>query len=137
MNKLLVYVGGSFAGAKRLREEGKALESYGFKVLSIWWDEEDFIEKAWDNNFSGRVAQAMALRDIHALLDADLFIVDTMEPSTTGGRYVELGFALARAMDKSIRIIHIGPASNIFETMVHEHYDTWEEFHKYMGGFFQ
>jgi hypothetical protein len=129
MTKILAYVGGSFAGAKRLKAQAQLLEDrYGFKVLSMWWDEDDFIEKAWDRNFAGRVAQAMALRDFHALLDADVFIVDTMEPSTTGGRYAELGFALARAMDKKLHIIHIGPPTNIFETLVQEHYATWEEF---------
>ncbi len=128
MSKVLVYVGGSFTGRHRLARECRHLEKLGFKTLSLWMNDEDFIEKAWDRDFSGRVAQAMALRDIHALLDADLFIVDTLEPSTTGGRYAELGFALGRAMDKKIHIIHIGPATNIFETMVHEHYTTWEEF---------
>lgn len=125
---ILVYVGGSFTGRHRLAKECAKLETYGFKTLSLWMNDEDFIERAWDKDFGGPVAQAMALRDVHAILDAELFIVDTLEPSTTGGRYAELGFALARAIDKKIHIIHIGPPTNIFETLVRERYETWEDF---------
>mgnify|MGYP001566040618 CR=1 FL=1 len=128
IHSLKVYVAGSFGGRHRIRAEALKLPK-DYNVLSRWFTDDDFIEKAWDNDFAGRVAEAMAMGDTYAILEADLFILDTFEPSTTGGRDVELGIAHAlRLRTGKPRIVHIGPYRNIFQTLVREHYSSWEEF---------
>lgn len=123
-----IYIAGSFAGRARIRAMANVLESEGHTVLSQWFKDEDFVERAWDQNFGGRVAEAMAHRDFVGVMQCDVFILDTMEPSTTGGRYVELGLAIHRQIvGQPVKIIHVGPPSNIFETLVHWHYDTWTD----------
>jgi hypothetical protein len=127
--KTNVYVGGSYTGRARIKKEAERLASLGFNILSRWYDDEDFIEKAWDHNMHGRVAEAMAMCDTYAILDAQLVVIDTFEPSTTGGRYVELGAALMKKLlGHDITVVHIGPQTNIFETLTREHYDTWDDY---------
>lgn len=124
-----IYVAGSYSGRHRIRAHASKLGAIGNTVtLSQWFNDEDFVEKAWDNNYGGRAAEVMAMCDLHAVLEADLVVMDTFEPSTSGGRYVELGAALVRSLDGRCRVVHIGPPTNIFETLVREHYDSWEDF---------
>ena len=124
-----IYVAGSYNGRHRIRTEASKLAAIGDTViLSRWFCDDDFIEKAWDKDFAGRVAETMAMSDLHAILEADLVVVDTFEPSTSGGRYVELGAAIVRSLDGRCRVVHIGPPTNIFETLVREHYDSWADF---------
>lgn len=123
-----VYVAGSYSGRRRIKVESERLAKFGLNVSSRWFNDDDFIEKAWDKVMNGRVAESMATGDLYAILDADLVIIDTFEPSTTGGRYTELGAALIRALDRKTSVVHIGPPTNIFETLVLEHYDTWDAF---------
>ena len=124
-----VYVAGSFNGAPRIRVEAGRLAEYGYRVLSRWFNPDDFIEKAWDKDFNGKVAESMATGDVYSILEADVFIIDTFDKSTTGGRDVELGVALARKLDRHpLRIIRIGPSVNIFHTLVRETYPDWNTF---------
>lgn len=123
-----VYIAGSFSGKHRIALEAQRLEALGFQVLSRWYNDNDFLEKAWDRVFGGRVAEVMAMADTQAILEADLLILDTIDKSSTGGSDTELGIALARSLERKIHLVHIGPYRNIFQTMVREHYDTWDAF---------
>jgi len=67
--------------------------------------------------------------DMYAIINADTVIVDTFEPSSTGGRYVELGAAVMRNLvGKPLQVVVIGPATNIFETLVTSRYVSWNAF---------
>jgi len=124
-----IYIAGSYAGRARIRAEASRLAAIGNTViLSRWFNDDDFIERAWDKNYAGRVAETMAMSDLHAILEADMVVLDTFEPSTSGGRCVELGAALMRSLDRKVRVVHIGPPTNIFETLVREHYASWDDF---------
>lgn len=125
-----VYIGGSFAARKRIAEVAAKLEKRGYLVLSRWFDEEYFIEKAWDNNFAGEVAEGMARLDFSQILQAKLIIIDSLEKSTTGGYHVELGMGLILNALHGIRLVHIGTINNIFQNMALEHYDSWNDFFK-------
>ena len=123
-----IYVAGSFSGRKRIKIESDRLKARGYTVLSKWYEETHFIEKAWDDNFSGDVASAMAMTDMYAILEADLVILDTIDKSSTGGSDSELGAAIMRDLvGNKLRIIHIGPYRNVFQTLVKEHYSSWED----------
>ena len=123
-----VYIAGSYSGRKRIGEEAIKLSQRGFTILSRWLDDNDFIEQAWDSNFGGRVAETMAMSDTFAIFNADLVILDTIDKSSTGGSDTELGIALTRELDRKVHIVHIGPYRNIFQTLVKEHYPTWNAF---------
>lgn len=124
-----VYIGGSFSARHRIRAEAEKLEGYGYRVLSHWFKDEHFIEKAWDNNFGGDVAELMAMGDLYQLLEAQLVIIDTIDKSSTGGSDSEIGAAIAKAiLTGTPNVVHIGPYRNIFQNLAREHYDSWEEF---------
>ena len=119
-----IYIAGSFNIAEEIHEHAHELELAGHTVTSVWFQPHDPIEKIWDSNFGGRIAEVMALRDLDGIERADLVIIKTSAPSLSGGYHSELGYALALKK----RIVLIGPANNIFMSLVRESYDTWEEF---------
>ena len=125
---LLTYLGGSFAGRERIKEMAQKLTNLNYKVISRWFDEDYFIEKAWNHDMGGEVAGAMARLDFTQLLQAKLIIIDSIDKSTTGGSDTELGIAIMLAFFHGIRVVHIGPYRNIFQTMVLEHYKDWNAF---------
>ena len=131
---LKVYIAGSYNGRERIATEAYWLAGHfkDFDVLSKWFYDEFFLEKAWDCDFSGDVAKTMAHLDFNQILQADLFILDTIDKSSTGGSDTELGIALCREYERKIHCIHIGPYRNIFQTLVREHYNTWNEFFAYL-----
>lgn len=123
-----IYIAGSFAARPRIKNEAKYLIDSGHIVLSRWYNEDDQIEKIWDGQFGGRVAEAMAMGDAYDIMEADVVIVDSLEKSTSGGRDTELGMAVMRALvGRPLRVIHIGPYVNIFQNLAREHYGSWEE----------
>lgn len=126
-----IYIAGSYSGRHRIRAEATKLPK-SYIILSRWFNDDDFIEKAWDNNFAGRIAESMAMGDVYTILEADLLILDTIDKSSTGGSDTELGLALALQLRTGKpRIVHIGPYRNIFQTLVREHYKSWEDYLKY------
>jgi nucleoside 2-deoxyribosyltransferase len=124
-----IYVAASFHGVERIRDEVETLESKAYEVLGVWHQPNDPIEQIWDGNFGGRIAQALALRDLHGIETSDLMIIDTLDPSSTGGRNVELGYALALKK----RVILIGPPTTVFFALIREAYKDWEEFYNESG----
>lgn len=123
-----IYIAGSFSSRKRIANEAKYLIDSGHIVLSRWFNDDDAIERIWDNQFGGRVAEAMAMGDSYDIMEADLVIIDSIEKSSTGGSDTELGMALMRALvGRPLRIIHVGPYRNIFQNLAREHYGSWEE----------
>ncbi len=120
-----IYVGGSYSGRRRIAEEiSQTKWREEVVILNQWQDDEFFVEKAWDNDLGGNVAEVMARLDESEVRDADLVIIDTVDRSSTGGSDTELG--LARSLGK--RIVHIGPYRNIFQTLADTHYASWDEF---------
>ena len=123
------YVAGSFSAAPRIRIEAGRLAKLNYKVLSRWFNPDDFIEKAWDKDYDGKIAESMATGDVYSILEADVFIIDTINKSSTGGSETELGIALTRKLDgHNLRIIRIGPSASVFHTLVRETYPDWEAF---------
>lgn len=124
-----IYVAGSFAGRDRIRQEAETLKRRHI-VLSHWYDDDYFVEKQWDKNMGGDVAGAMAMIDAMQIQQSDMVILDTLEPSTTGGRDSELGIVLGlQFMGRPIEIYQIGPVCNIFQTLIrNKRYSSWEDF---------
>jgi len=118
-----IYIASKFHSRKRLAPIRQQLESLGFVVLSSWMIE-DPDESADVDSLGNDLehSQAMAERDHREVDDCHLFIIDTSDESSTGGREVELGWA-QKARKSCYRV---GPLRNVFHALVPA-YKTWPE----------
>ena len=124
-----IYVAASFNSVTRIQDEVEELEERGHTITGVWFQGNDPLERIWDGNFGGRIAEVMSLRDLNGIDRADLMIIDTLDPSSSGGRNVELGYAIA----KNKRLVLIGEPTTIFFALVREAYPNWKEFHDESG----
>lgn len=114
-----IYIAGSMASAERLKVEAKRLERLGYKVISAWFDEDIYATR-----------EMKATRDVYNVLEADVVIFDTLTPSTSGGRSVELGLVLnGQITGHPKRLALIGKPDNIFFELVRERYTSWDAFY--------
>ena len=100
-----IYIAGKYPAQARLRAIRDRFRRLGYIVTSSWLD-----EKATDENASEELMYANALRDLQEVRRCEVFILDTLDESVTGGREVELGEALSLTKD----LILVGPKRNIF-----------------------
>jgi len=119
-----IYLAASFVAQHRLRPIRDRLLTLGHDVVSSWLDEAAKPEHLTQERFDTH----LAIKDFTEVVQCDCVIIDTLEPSTTGGRYVELGIALAN----SKLIYQVGPQVGIFERLVDEAFDTWEHAINYL-----
>jgi nucleoside 2-deoxyribosyltransferase len=117
-----LYVAGSWLRRKELLKKAKQLEAAGFIITSRWLTTHD-----------GSMSFAQAAReDLEDIDKADgiLLFTQTKEDGyTTGGRFVELGYAYAKG--KAIAIV--GPRENVFCHLNMEQFDTFEEALRALG----
>lgn len=114
MKPVLIYIAGSFNAKERLKKEAeRLLEDGRFVVTSTWlWEPEEI-------NVKVRASQ-----DKCQVLASNFLILDTADETTTGGREVEFGMALARGL----QVIIIGPKRNIFHHHIGWEFDSWDDF---------
>lgn len=116
-----VYLASNFQSQKRMMKVREALENIGVTVCNGWLepgvDAQDF------EQLSPEQRAMYSYRDIGEIVTVDLLIMDTQEQSTSGGREVEYGMALA--LGKPVWIV--GPTRNIFHTVARRQYDDWEQ----------
>lgn len=103
-----VYLAGSFNERERLRRLCRFMSQRGIEVTSSWLEEPELrndtpAAEDWD-------LRARANDDWNDIARAEAFIIFTTQPSTTGGRDVELG----RALTLGIPTLLIGPRENVF-----------------------
>jgi hypothetical protein len=126
-----IYLAGSYNRRTAIASCRTDLETIGHQVTSRWLDCHDGKAPAVFTSThladippsEGRLFAEEDLADIDA---AELVACFTQHPSTTGGRHVELGYALGT--HKKIAII--GSIENIFQTISGvELYPTWMSFY--------
>lgn len=130
----VIYIAGKYTSKERLREQRARLVAEGRDVQATWLDEtlaESFDNSSMPPPFYGNVATepqmvANARMDFEEARNAEIFILDTLDESPTGGREVEFGISLTRG-NRCLRIL-IGPKRNIFHHLVDLHYDDWDDF---------
>ena len=87
-----IYVGGAYGEQPRLREEAGNLFALGHQITGTWLYEVQkpatLSEKEWH--------RCLALKDLAEVASADCIITDLDGVSSSGGRYVEWGYALGR-----------------------------------------
>lgn len=99
MRPLRVYVAGSFSDRKRIETITTELTSLGFEPTNTWQRE------------NGESLLECAQRDLRGIDRADVMLVMADRPSTTGGYWVEIGYALGTGMPI---IVVTPPYSNVF-----------------------
>ena len=114
-----IYIAGKYLAQARLRAERERLRVMGYLCDSHWLDQ---VEQGYA--ITTERALEEAARDLHQVQRADWIILDTQDPSDTGGREVELGIALGGGK----WFIRIGPVRNIFHHLANEVFESWDEF---------
>lgn len=108
-----IYIAGSFGAKPKLHKLAKQVETLGHTVTSRWLE-------SHDHSFG---TEQDAHEDLTDIVNSELMILDTFEPSTTGGRDVELGYALGLAK----RVWLVGPQTNLFQHLVKGKFAHWDD----------
>lgn len=114
----MIFLMGSFAARERLRAMRARLQDLGFLVLATWVDSST---ETWPEE---EPSKNEARRDIRELEAAQAVILDTLDASTLGNSYVELGIAIARGYPITL----IGPARNHYTLLIENRFETWEAY---------
>jgi nucleoside 2-deoxyribosyltransferase len=102
-----VYIAAPSQLQLKCRSVKRSLELHGHKVTSRWIDHNDLYSPSFE------VQQAGAIVDLEDVAEADILLAfnpDEFRNSGTGGRHVELGYAIA--LKKPILLI--GERTNVF-----------------------
>lgn len=109
-----VYLAAPYAARDKVRKYADELTRIGFKVTSTWLAEEHEIN---DGTTGADQVSAYAVQDFDDIRYSDLIVVFSAwslgldsAATTSGGRHVETGFALA--LDKPV--IVVGEPENVF-----------------------
>ncbi len=121
-----IYVSGSYAQQERLRRTAEFLLAQGHIVTSTWLNEKN---KPFHLN-QHEWYHALAVKDLVDLAAADCIIMDTEGVSTTGGRYVEWGFALGRY--NMLKIVVGRKEEGVFTTLADHNFKGWDEVLDYL-----
>lgn len=134
-----IYIASKFSSRHRLRPIKFKLNQLGFNVLSDWIDNNPLDEViGGDYDSIGNhpeESHKIATRDLDQVESADIFIIDTQDISSTGGRECELGIALLMHRRKGrLRIFRVGPIRNVFHAHnTIEVYKSWEDLLPVLG----
>lgn len=103
-----IYLAASFDSKASMREHRTLAESFGHKVTSTWIDLPDDMPLMSDrlDCEKGQVARG----DLNDIDQAQALVYFAGGSTTTGGKNIELGYALAKGM----RIILVGDKSSVF-----------------------
>lgn len=115
-----VYLTGSMHRQKELRGYADELISNGVSVDSHWlW--------ATDDPASRSERRDIAMRNINALLAADVVVVFTdQDRRSRGGHHFEYGFAVGLQALGVCRVVVVGDPENVFHDVDGvEHYPDW------------
>lgn len=121
-----VYIAGKYSAWPRLEQRREEMRQLGYSVSSTWIDTGRSVVVRSGNNslaLDDGLNRVAAERDIHEVLEAEMLVLDTFDESYTGGREVELGFAL----DRELVTVLIGPKRNVFHYLVNYSFNNWEE----------
>lgn len=111
----IIYIAASWSSRERMRGVRDFLQNdYGYKVQARWLDQSgQGLDKDLINN-NPELAAEYAMIDVSDIMSSNSVLLFTDEPSTTGGRHVELGLAIAFGK----HVLVVGPLENIFQTVL-------------------
>lgn len=121
----MIYIAGKYTAKERLKRERNILRELDPSgVSSSWLDEPEATYYAPEDEVARQIE--MADRDWREVSAADCVVVDTIDESTTGGREVEFGMAIA--LNRTLVVI--GPARTIFHHIADYRYPDWASFYE-------
>lgn len=124
-----IYLASNWGSKERIKEIKRVIELMpGHTVCSGWLEEDN------GQNFESLTdaqRQEYSYRDLGEIVSADLLIIDTMEPSPSGGREIEMGFAMGRGT----AVWTVGPDRNIFHSVASLKFSSWNECLDYLRGY--
>ncbi len=113
-----LYVSGTLTLMKKRREDAAVLRGHGFDVTSNWLYEPEL--RVSDPDHEEWELRARANDDVEDITRADAIVLFTEGKSTSGGRDVEFGIALALRK----RLFVIDGGYNVFHRRAEaEHFD--------------
>lgn len=120
--RVKIYISASFTAQRRLRSLRDDLWNKGHDVVSTWLDEQ-VMPAGMDQ---GTFFRKVGVKDVAEVASCDMLIYDGTEPSTSGGRDVELGIALGRFQHCQIWTVAV-TKDNPFNLLADRRFATWEE----------
>lgn len=126
------YLAGRFSRKSELATYAQQIVAAGERVNARW------LTGAHDLNTERELTDGELARfsgeDLDDIWHAEVFVLFTESPEAgymSGGRMVELGYALAK--HHRYRIYIIGPHENVFTRLADDRFDTWDDFAKAQG----
>lgn len=120
-----IYVSGTYSAQARLREQATRLFHLGHNITSTWLNEVMQPKHVTLEQWFAK----LAIKDLAEVAAADCIILDKDGQSTTGGRFVEWGFATGRF--NMLKVIVGGSTLGVFDTLADEKFTTWDGVVKY------
>lgn len=118
-----LYIAAPFGMRATVAKYAKQVEALGHEVVGRWFEEEPAGGSdgalGWGSEEYARRAQ----RDLRDVGTANYFVL-LAGLSTTGGKHVETGWALARGK----RVAIVGELENVFHSLIPEQYSSWDDF---------
>ena len=113
-----VFIAGPFDAKPRIREAARRLEAAGYIICSNWHKEEHD-----DYALHEELGRREAARDITDIHSCDVFIQDTLTPSTHGSSHAEWGLSLARTNRRFL----VGPVVMVYHHFAYRRFWNWDE----------
>ena len=121
---LSVYLAARFSRKAEMRQYADDLASTGIDVTSIWiHDDKHEWTGAPDDQIPPHALARFAREDLRDIDAADAVVVFTDSPSSKGGMWVEVGYAIGR----DIPLLIVGPVANVFCAVIEDRYETWPD----------
>jgi len=115
-----IYVAGTFTDRDRIKYFLPRIKEAGHHVTSTWFEES---VSAYNGVPFEEWEASLAKKDLTELLGSELLILDTFSHSSTGGKDVELGWALCAGIPVWI----VGPIYSIFHRLATKHFTWWPQ----------
>jgi hypothetical protein len=98
------YIAGNLRDRQEVRAVMDTVREAGYEVIVDWTKDRDL-----ENNYLKNIAEVTerVQRDTQGILNCDVFVLVTTEPSVNKGMYVELGIAIAGWQKSRIPKVYI------------------------------
>lgn len=115
-----IYTAATFSEQQRIRGHKERLIQLGHNVMATWLEEQIKPVGMTQEQFDKK----MAAKDLQEIAASDCLILDLENPSATGGKMVEYGFALAK--HKLIYVVGEPRTGQIFARLSDNIFPSWD-----------
>lgn len=120
-----IYIAGTFADQRALRDTASELWLLGHEITSTWLQE---VKRPSDMS-EAVFKRKLAIKDFCEVARADLVILDNRQSS--GGKNAEWGFALGEFQKKQLWLV--GQPTNVFQYLADQQFATWDDLFHFIG----